>query len=211
MRVTLCSAVLVIALIASTCSDSDNVEAKKRIEPVYDKTGKLQLLKYDADGNGKVDTWSYMDGARVVRIEIDKNEDGNIDRWEYYGADQKLEKVGSSHANDGKEDAWSYAGTDGSIARIEVSTRRDGKVNRFEYYEKDPLVRAPRKIATRGRQDRQMGSLPGHTPRGPWAFDSHRGDARPSPCNRADGSAYFRGGCEGRRQCPSPSQGSQAL
>ena len=48
----------------------------------YDKvTGKLSLLKYDSDGNGKVDTWSYMDGPRVVRIEIDKNEDGKIDYW----------------------------------------------------------------------------------------------------------------------------------
>ena len=50
-----------------------------------------------------------MDGARVVRIEIDKDEDGKIDRWEYYGPDQKLEKVGFSRANDGKEDAWSYS------------------------------------------------------------------------------------------------------
>src|SRR2546427_9069613 len=139
IRVTIIS-VLVTALLSSACGD--DADAKKRIEPVYDKTGKLQLLKYDANGNGKVDTWSYMDGARVVRIEIDKDEDGKIDRWEYYGADQKLEKVGTSRTNDGKEDAWSYAGPDGSIARIEVSTRRDGKVNRFEYYEKEVLVRA---------------------------------------------------------------------
>ena len=67
------------------------------IEPVYDKlTGKLRLLKYDSNGDGKVDTWSYMDGTRVVRIEIDMDEDGKIDRWEYYDADQKLEKTGTS-------------------------------------------------------------------------------------------------------------------
>ena len=77
------------------------------IEPVYDrKTGKLQLLKYDANGDGKVDTWSYMDGARVVRIEIGRDADGKIDRWEYYDVNQKLEKVGFSRANDGTEDAW---------------------------------------------------------------------------------------------------------
>src|SRR5580704_10107638 len=82
---------------------------KKRIEPVYDKvTGALQLLKYDSDGDGKIDAVSYMDGARVVRIEIDRDEDGKVDRWEYYDADQKLEKVGIARANDGKEDAWSY-------------------------------------------------------------------------------------------------------
>jgi hypothetical protein len=118
-------------------------EAAKRIQPVYDqKTGKLQLLKYDADKNGVIDTWSYMDGARVVRIEIDKDEDGKIDRWEYYGPDQKLEKVGFSRLKDGKEDAWSYTGPDGSIVRIDVSTRRDGKANRTEHYKNDILVSA---------------------------------------------------------------------
>ena len=127
---------------AIACSNK-GASVQKRLEPVYnEQTGKLQLLKYDANGNGKVDTWSYMDGARFVRIEIDKDGDGKIDRWEYYGADQTLEKVGFSRANDGKEDAWAHAGPDGSIARIEVSTRRDGRVNRTEYYEKDVLIRA---------------------------------------------------------------------
>ena len=82
--------------------------ARKRISPEYDQTtGKLKLLKYDSNSDGKVDTWSYMDGTRVLRIEIDKDEDGKIDRWEYYDADQKLEKTGVSRGNDGKEDAWS--------------------------------------------------------------------------------------------------------
>jgi hypothetical protein len=116
---------------------------RKRIEPVYDlKTGKLLLLKYDSDGDGKIDTWSYMDGARVVRIDIDKDQDGRIDRWEHYGPDQKIDKTGFSRSNDGKEDAWSYAGPDGSVARIEVSTRRDGKVSRVEHFEHDLLVSA---------------------------------------------------------------------
>ena len=117
--------------------------APRNIEPVYDpQTGKLQLLKYDANRNGKVDTWSYMDGTRVLRIEIDNDENGSVDRWEYYDAGQKLEKVGSSRANDGKEDAWSYTGPDGSLERIDVSTRRDGKVTRTERYLNNALVRA---------------------------------------------------------------------
>src|ERR1700722_17543982 len=130
-RLTLAS-----ALVVATCTlpltlacDNGEADAKKRIEPVYDKeTGKLQLLKYDAKGDGKVDTWSYMDGARIVRIEIDKDGDGKIDRWEYYGPDQKLEKIGVSRANDGKPDTWSYLGPDGSVARIEIATEKTGKV-----------------------------------------------------------------------------------
>jgi hypothetical protein len=153
------AAFLSLALTLSAC-DRRGDEARKRITPEYDKvTGKLALLKYDSNGNGKVDTWSYMDGARVVRIEIDKDEDGKIDRWEYYGPDQKLEKIGSSRAQDGKEDTWSYLGPDGTIARIDVSTRRDGKVTngkvtRVEHYQRDVLVAAEEDSDEDGKMDK---------------------------------------------------------
>ena len=122
------SAFWLYALIICAC-DRTGDEAAERITPEYDKTtGKLTLLKYDSNGNGKVDTWSYMDGARVVRIEIDKNEDGKIDRWEYYDANQKLEKIGTSRAQDGKEDSWSYPGADGTHRahrRVDQARRQD--------------------------------------------------------------------------------------
>jgi hypothetical protein len=75
--------------------------------PEYNpETGKLRLLKYASDGDGKVDTVSYMDGSRVVKIEIAKDEDG-------------------------KEDAWSYADATGAVrpdgtARVEVDVKGDG-------------------------------------------------------------------------------------
>jgi hypothetical protein len=144
--------VVVLALVTASCRWDDPA---KRIQPMYDKkTGKLQLLKYDSNSNGAIDTWSYMDGARVVRIEIDKDEDGKIDRWEYYGPDQKIERVGFSRSKDGKEDAWSYAGADGSIVRIDVSTRRDGKVTRTEYYKNDVLVTAQEDSDADGQIDK---------------------------------------------------------
>ena len=147
-------AIAVAAAVSIACH-RDGAGTTGRIQPVYDgKTGRLQLLKYDANGNGTPDTFSYMDGARIVRIEIDRNEDGKIDRWEYYGPDQKIEKVGFSRQQDGKEDAWSFAGPDGSIARIDVSTRRDGKVTRTEYYERDVLVRAEEDTDEDGRIDK---------------------------------------------------------
>jgi hypothetical protein len=130
----------VVALIYCACTATTD---QGRIEPVYDQqTGRLQVLKYDSNGNNKVDTVSYMDGSQILRIEIDKDEDGKVERWEYYNADQKLEKVGFSRAGDGKEDAWSYAASDGSIVRIEIATHGDGKVSRIEHYEHDAIIRA---------------------------------------------------------------------
>lgn len=110
-----------------------------RMHADYDQTGKLQLLTYDSKGTGKPDTWSYMDGAKVIRIEIDADGDGVVDRWEYYGADQKLEKVGTSTANDGRVDTWSYP-PEGGIVRVERSTKRDGRVDQWESYSDGALT-----------------------------------------------------------------------
>ena len=67
---------MVCALVVASCNRTAT-EARKRISPEYDKTtGKLRLLKYDSNGDGIVDTWSYMEGARVVRVEIDQDQGG---------------------------------------------------------------------------------------------------------------------------------------
>jgi len=145
--------VAVFALTVAACDASPTPTNK--LEPIYDKkTGKLEVLKYDSDGDGKFDTVSYMDGARIVRIEIDRDEDGKVDRWEYYGPGQKLEKVGFSRANDGIEDAWSFADSTGAIVRIEVATKRDGKPNRFEYYTDNTLRRVEEDTDGDGRIDK---------------------------------------------------------
>lgn len=147
------AAVVALGLIVSACGAPS--EQPAAIAPEYDKeTGRLRLLKYDADGDGKVDTVSYMDGARILRIEIDEDGDGQVDRWEHYGQDGRVEKVGFSRAGDGVEDAWSYAGADGSVTRLEISTARDGKVTRTEHYEAAALVRAEEDTDRDGRPDK---------------------------------------------------------
>jgi hypothetical protein len=166
-------------------------EGTRQITPEYDRqTGKLTLLKYDSNGNGRADTWSYMDGVRVVRIEIDKDEDGKIDQWEYYGPDQKLTKTGFSRAGDGKEDAWSYVGADGSVERVEISTKRDGRITRVERYQKGVLVSAEEDTDDDGRMDKwetydgeRLASV---------AFDTqHRGEPDRRLLYHADGTVAF--------------------
>jgi hypothetical protein len=69
-------------------------------------TGRLRLLIYDASGRGRFDTWAYMDGERVLRVETDEDGDGIIDRWTYYGSDGTVEKTGLSSKRDGRLDSW---------------------------------------------------------------------------------------------------------
>jgi hypothetical protein len=82
-------------------------------------------LTVNAIKDGKPNITSYMDGTRFVRIEIDADEDGKVDRWEYYGPTQRVDRAGISRANDGKPDVWIIQGSDGSVSRVEVSTNRD--------------------------------------------------------------------------------------
>ena len=148
--------VLAIAIIvAAGCKHSAD-SSEKRIEPIYDRvTGRLQLVKYDSDGDGKTDIWTYMDGPRVVRTEADTNQDGKVDRWQYYGPDKKVDKIGLSTKNDGVEDRWAYLAADGTTTtRIESASGGSGKVSRVEYLEQGVVVRVEEDTDGDGRVDK---------------------------------------------------------
>jgi hypothetical protein len=191
-----CLLAFAIAVACAGCGSSQS----SNIQPEYDpKTGRLQLLKYDSNGNGIADTWSYMDGTQVLRIEIDQDEDGKMDRWEYYGAGQKLERIGTSRANDGKEDAWTYSAPDGSTVRIDVSTGRDGKVTRTEYYEQKALVRVEEDSDLDGKMDKWETYDAGRLTS--VAYDTlHRGTPDRRLVYGADGSAHLEVDAEGSGQ-----------
>jgi hypothetical protein len=143
-------AVIVAAGAAGTaCRGGD-----AQVQASYDQSGKLRLLTYDSNNNGKPDTWSYMDGTRIVRVELDGNEDGVVDRWEYHNPAGVLEKVGTSQENDGRADTWTYPAADGSTARIERSLRRDGHVSRTEHYVGGAIVKAEEDADNDGAVDK---------------------------------------------------------
>ena len=129
--------------------------ASPKVEAEYDRTsGKLSQLTINSGTDGKPNIFSHMDGSKFVRIDVDRDENGVVDRWEYYSADQKLEKVGISRSNDGVVDAWLFAGPDGLPDRIEISTKRDGRVNRREFYKGGRLTRAEEDTNGDERPDR---------------------------------------------------------
>ena len=161
-------------LSAAACSDPDTERIKKTTIPTYDKTtGKLTELTYDRDKNGRIDTWTDMDGTRPLRTRIDLDEDGKIDRWEYYDDKGALLRVGFSRKQDGKVDAWAYSAPDGTLGRVEISSTGDEKkIDRREFYEAGGS--GPR----RGRRRRQRPGRP-------------VGDVRERPTqNRGDGREW---------------------
>ena len=147
---------LAALLAAAACANPPPDPAKATTKPTYDKTtGKLSQLTYDRNGNGVIDTWTDMDGAKPLRSRIDQDENGTVDRGEYYDGEGKLLKVGFSRNNPGKPDAWGFSGPDGQIARVEISSTGDEqKIDRWEYYAGAALARVELDTNEDGRVDK---------------------------------------------------------
>ena len=129
---------VLLALAHGGCRrDAETARLEETTKPTYDEaTGRLKELTYDANKNGRIDTWTEMDGPRPLRARIDRDEDGTLDRWEYYDDKGQLAKVGFSRGNSGTPDAWAYAGPDGKVVRVEVSSVQDEKrIDRWERYD----------------------------------------------------------------------------
>lgn len=170
--------VATVALTGVSCSrDLDRQHLERTTRATYDQaTGRLRELTYDADKNGKIDTVTFLDGTKVIRTEIDSNEDGRVDRWEYFGPNGKLEKYGISRADNGTPDAWAYAGSDGATERMEISLKHNDHIDRWEHYESGVIARAEEDANGDGRPDKwelyQTGTLVS------VSFDND-GDGRP--------------------------------
>jgi hypothetical protein len=157
--------VLSVTLTQHACSDPERERLKATTKASYDKTsGRLRELTFDGNKNGRVDTWTDMDGNRPLRSRIDSNEDGRVDRWEYYDKAGQLAKVGFSRKSDGKPDAWAFSTKEGRIERIEVSSSgEEARVDRWEFYDVSgppgpdgtgPLLRVEEDTNRDGKQDK---------------------------------------------------------
>ena len=122
-------AAMTLAVLLAALGGCREAHPDARVQATYDDTGKLRLLTYDSTGNAKPDTWTYMDGARVLRVEIDKNEDGVVDVV--------------STTTPGRRSR-----------RSRVRTRPDGKVTRTEFYDGGVLARAEEDVDGNGAVDR---------------------------------------------------------
>lgn len=153
LRMLMCGGLAAFSLTACAPAATDAPAGKagqpqgtEQLKPEYDAAGKLQKLEYDRDKDGKVDTWGYMDGARVVKVEVDENGDGKVDRWEYHRADAA---AAGAPAGD-----VAAAGVDKTVERIERATRFDGTVSRREYFENGALTKIEEDTDGNGKVDK---------------------------------------------------------
>ena len=127
----------------------------RRVSASYDDySRRLVALAADQDGDGRMDQWSYFDGARPLRGEKDVDADGRIDRWEYFDAAGALLMVGTSSREDGIEDTWTWPADATGVGRVDHSRLRDRYVNRREFFVGGMMARAEEDTNGDGRMDR---------------------------------------------------------
>jgi hypothetical protein len=158
------------AVLALPGCNSPDARGNSLVKPIYNKdTGKLEQIAADRDGNGTVDTRAYMDGAHLKYIEIDRNEDGIPDRWEYYapGTPDKpsagtvfdtrtqLVRAEESNSPDGKVTRWEFY-ENGVIQRVNEDTNLDGRIDKWEQYDHGALVRIDLDLTGRGKAERRL-------------------------------------------------------
>ena len=86
-----------------------------RVQRVFNETtGALELLIYDIDGDLRFDSWSYMQGERVLRTEYDDDGDGRVDHWEYFRPDGTTERLDADGDGDGRPDRRTLFDADGT-------------------------------------------------------------------------------------------------
>ena len=70
----------------------------------YDGTRELELVIADRDVDGRVDTWTYMNGGRFAKRERDTDADGRVDTWDHFRSDGTLESMEEDADRDGVPD-----------------------------------------------------------------------------------------------------------
>jgi hypothetical protein len=147
-------AIFVFWGLCAGCSTAD-LAGRATPSAKYDAvSGHLKELAFDTTRNGRNDSVAFMDGTRVQRIEIDEDEDGKVDRWEFYDASRRLVRTGFSRQHNGVLDATAFYGNGGEVERVEVSTRGDGRFNRVEFYRAGVLARVEEDTNGDGRVDK---------------------------------------------------------
>jgi hypothetical protein len=188
--ITLCIGAVALSNALVGCSGADGTAGDQPRAEYDAQSGRLRRLTFDANRNGHHDAVGIMDGTRIDYIELDTDENGKVDYWEYYDADNRLLKVGVSRQNDGIVDTFEFYDrgdrSGGVVTRVEVSTRRDNRFDRVEVYSGGILARVEEDADGDGRIDKWelYRPVPNRSPSDPSssvtsvAFDdAHRGTA----------------------------------
>jgi hypothetical protein len=157
---------LVVALTATTaaCSPGPPPDTGHRLvekgpfQALYSGSdGHLERVAYDADGDHRAEVVSiFGPGGIPLRAQRDTDNDGIVDRWEYYAPDGRIAKVGTARRVAGRADLWAYPDGFGGVSREEYDDDGDGRPERAEDLLDGAVVAEEYDTDGDGRWDRRL-------------------------------------------------------
>ena len=123
--------------------------------PIWGADGQLVRIEYDRNGDGQPDQIAHHDGARLpALVEDDDDFDGETDRWAEYDAAGRLERVGVSRSGGQTPDMWIYPDAQGNPRRRAYDDDGDGDIERAEVLSNGRIVQVEVDSDEDGKIDR---------------------------------------------------------
>jgi len=145
--------ILLLTAVLASCHSSAPDGDRPRV--FYDPaTRRLSRVEFDLNKDGKNDTVGYMDGTRIKRVELDTDQNGRVDRWDFYKPDGSLDHIGWATGAAGIMDSEAFYSPQRALDRIEISTKHDGRFDRTEFYRDNILIRSQDDTNGDGRPDK---------------------------------------------------------
>jgi hypothetical protein len=101
----------------------------------------VHSYEHDDNHDGKPDHFYTYRGGKPTRVEVDRNFDGKIDKWEFCDREGRPERIECDENYDGRPDLW-YFYENGQVKRSEQDTDFNGQPDWFTIYENGLAVRS---------------------------------------------------------------------
>jgi len=101
-----------------------------------DENGLLRSRHIESEQSGLPERIETYTAGKLTRIELDENDDGLIDIWNFYDSAQRLEKEERDRNFDGQIDTWtSFDPETDSIRSVFEDRDEDGDIDLWSFYE----------------------------------------------------------------------------
>ena len=89
-------------------------------QALYDEKGRILRLLQDANHDGVADAQVlYWPNGQPRAGELDTDLDGRVDRWEMFGTDGRLTRIGLATRGGAAADVWARVDADGRVLSSE--------------------------------------------------------------------------------------------
>lgn len=93
---------------------------RERYQALYDANGRIVRLLQDEDGDGRAEAQIlYWPNGQPRQGELDTDADGRVDRWEVFGTDGRLERIGRAASGGGSPAFWDHVDAEGRVVWTE--------------------------------------------------------------------------------------------